>query len=161
MGSLNTCNRFKAEDHVRKVPLPDVDVPSLPPVIFGDFLQLYDAAAKRASFDACVTAFALDNSPNILRFVRIIAHIVRPGGLWANFGPLAYDQEHDESHGHGVELSWEELKCALSNFFEVVEENFIDSFHASNMESMMQMQYNCIYFTAVRNSTPSEGIGLK
>lgn len=158
---LQTCNRFRAEDHVRAMPIPDVDLQEgkLPPVRFGDFVQLYNTAGARGRFDALLTAFSLDTSSNIFRYVRTAAHVVRPGGLWANFGPLAYDTDHDEAHGHGVELSWEELSYALSHFFEIHEQTFVNSLHAANAESMMQIQYSCIFFKAVRNSTPSLGIG--
>merc|ERR1712039_104047 len=161
--ALQTCNRFKKEDHVRTTPLPDVVVASveLPTARFGEFVQLYDSAAAKASFGAMLTSFALDTSSNIFRYVRVAAHVVQPGGIWANFGPLAYDQEHDESHGHGLELSWEELRHAISHFFEVKEEEFVDALHAANAESMMQMQYSCIYFKAQRNDKPSPGIGSK
>mmetsp|Transcript_81992 Transcript_81992/g.213518 ORF Transcript_81992/g.213518 Transcript_81992/m.213518 type:complete len:361 (-) Transcript_81992:8-1090(-) len=160
---LNTCNRFKAQDHIRVCPMPEVAVTegTWPAVRFGEFLTLYDAAAERAAYDAVVTAFAVDRSSNIFRYVRTVAHVVRPGGLWTNFGPLAYDTDHDEGHGHGLELSWEELRHAVSHFFEVKEEKFVDSLSAANGESMMQTQYCCIFFRAVRNDAESPGIGSK
>mmetsp|Transcript_44612 Transcript_44612/g.95886 ORF Transcript_44612/g.95886 Transcript_44612/m.95886 type:complete len:358 (-) Transcript_44612:72-1145(-) len=160
---LSTCNRFKRLDHIRETPVPEVEVKEgqLPPVVFGDFLKVFGTSESRASYDGLATAFTVDCSPNILRFVRTAAHIVRPGGVWVNFGPLAYDTEHDEGHGHGVELSWEELRYAISHFFDVTEEKFVDSLQASNWESMMQIQYSCIYFRAVRNSTESTGIGAR
>lgn len=160
--ALNTCNRFKAEDHVRTTPVPDVEIGegALPPIQFGDFVKLYDSASACGSFDALLTAFALDTSANIFRYVRTAAHVVKPGGLWANFGPLAYDTDHDEARGHGMEISWEELKYAISQFFKIqANEEFVDSLNAANGESMMQTQYTCIYFTAVRNDKPAVGIG--
>lgn len=159
--ALSTCNRFKRDDHIRTTPIPEVPVPpgSLPEIRFGDFLQLCDTASDRAAYDALVTAFTLDASSNVLRFVRTVAHCVRPGGLWTNFGPLAYESEHDEGHGHGIELSWEELRHAISHFFEVQEEEFVESTLAANGESMMQIQYSCIFFKAVRNDTEAAGIG--
>jgi len=158
---LQTCNRFRTEDHIRVAAIPDVDIAegALPPVRFGDFVRLYDTANARGSFDAMLTAFALDTSSNIFRYVRTAAHVIRPGGLWANFGPLAYDAEHDEAHGNGVELSWEELSYAVSHFFDIQEQAFVSAFHASNLKSMMQIQYSCVFFKAVRNDRPSPGIG--
>ncbi|CAK0851238.1 unnamed protein product [Prorocentrum cordatum] len=159
--ALNTCNRFKKGDHVRVTPVPDVEVPvgSLPTAALGDLIKLYDTAPSRGSFDAVATAFTLDTSSNIFRFIRTVAHVVREGGLWVNFGPLCYDSGHDEARGSSMELSWEELKHAVSHFFEVQEEDFVDSFHAANAESMMQIQYSCVYFKAVRKANPSLGIG--
>lgn len=158
---LNTCNRFKKGDHVRVTPVPDVEVTeaAIPAAAFGDFAQIYDTTTSRSSFDAVVTAFTLDTSSNIFRFVRTVAHVTREGGLWANFGPLAYDTDHDEARGHSMELSWEELRHAISHFFEIQEEEFVDSLHAANAESMMQVEYSCIYFKAVRNHNPALGIG--
>jgi len=155
----NTCNRVKAEDNVRRIQMPEVDVTEFPTVRFGELVQLYDTAAARGSFDGVLTSFALDSSPNVLRFIRTVAHCTRPGGMWANFGPLAYDSEHDESNGSGMELSWEELKYAISHFFEIQEESVVEAFHAQNAMSMMQLQFCCVYFSAVRNTTPAEGIG--
>merc|ERR1712232_487661 len=123
---------------------------------FGDFVKLYDVASARGSFDALLTAFALDTSANIFRYVRTAAHVVKPGGLWANFGPLAYDTDHDEARGHGMEISWEELRYAVSHFFKIQDdEEFVDALHAANGESMMQTQFTCVFFTAVRNTNPA------
>lgn len=159
--ALNTCNRFKMKDHVRQTPVPEHPVTEalLPAIQLGDFLHLYDSAAELASYDALLTAFAVDSTWNIFRFVRTAAHCVKPGGLWANFGPLAYDTDHDEEHGRGIELSWEELRHAISHFFTVHEEDMVDSFIAANGESMMQIQYTCIYFKATRNDVVAAGIG--
>lgn len=161
--ALNTCNRFKPKDHVRDTPIPDVAVPdgALPPIHFGEFIHLYDSPEERAAFDGLVTSFSVDTSPCIFRFVRTAAHVVRPGGIWTNFGPLAYDTDHDDAHGHGLELSWEELRYAVSHYFDIDQssEAFVDSLNAANGESMMQTQYSCIFFKAVRNDKPAIGIG--
>lgn len=159
--ALATCNRLRAEDSVRHVQFPEVPVTpaTLPPVRLGEFTRIYNTADARAKFDAVLTSFCLDTTGNIFRYVRTVAHVVRPGGIWANFGPLAFDMSHDEAHGTGVEVSWEELKYAISCFFEVKEEAFVDSLYGENARSMMQFQYTCIFFTAVRNNEPARGIG--
>jgi hypothetical protein len=158
---VNTCNRFRATDNVRSIHFPQVPVAAgqLPPMQLGEFTRIYNRADARASFNAVLTSFSLDTTANIFRYVRTVAHVVRPGGLWANFGPLSFDQSHDEAHGSGVEISWEELKYAISCFFEIREEAFVDCLYAENAESMMQFQYSCIFFSAVRNEEPARGIG--
>lgn len=159
--AVNTCNRLRYKDNVRVTPMPDVAVKSenLPLQRFGHFSQLYGTIEARASFDCLLTEYSLDVSLNLFRFVRTIAHALRPGAVWANFGPLAYEADHDDTVGSGLELSWEELKYALSHFFEVQEEEWHDALYAQNSESLMQMQYTCIYFKAIRNNTPALGIG--
>jgi len=157
---LNTCNRFKMDDHVRMVHIPDVEVKEMPEVRFGCFAQLHGTPSCKAGFDAVVTAFAIDTSINIFRYVRTVAHVIRPGGLWTNFGPVAFETDDDEAHGHVVELSWEELRNVISHFFELQpDEKFVDSLNAQNGESMMQIEYSCIYFAAVRNDVPADSVG--
>jgi len=154
--ALNTCNRLKFVDNHRVTPVPEIAIKEgqLPRARFGEFTVLYGKSKAKESFDCLLTAYALDLSPNVFRFVRTAAHILRPGGVWANFGPLAYDTDHDEAIGHGLELSWEEIKFALSHFFDIQEEEWIDALHAQNAQSLMQMQYTCIFFKATRNSAP-------
>lgn len=136
--ALNTCNRLKFVDNHRVTPVPEIAIKEgqLPRARFGEFTVLYGKSKAKESF------------------VRTAAHILRPGGVWANFGPLAYDTDHDEAIGHGLELSWEEIKFALSHFFDIQEEEWIDALHAQNAQSLMQMQYTCIFFKATRNSAP-------
>lgn len=154
--ALNTCNRLKFVDNHRVTPVPEIAIKEgqLPRARYGEFTALYGKSNAKESFDCLLTAYALDLSPNVFRFVRTAAHVLRPGGVWANFGPLAYDTDHDEAIGHGLELSWEEIKFALSHFFEIQEEEWVDALHAQNAQSLMQMQYTCIFFKASRNSAP-------
>ena len=154
--ALNTCNRLKFMDNHRVTPVPELAIKEglLPPVRFGEFTAMYGKSEAKECFDCLLTAYALDLSPNVFRFVRTAAHVLRPGGMWANFGPLAYDTDHDEAIGHGLELSWEEIKFAMTHFFEIQEEEWVDALHAQNATSLMQMQYTCIYFKAIRNSAP-------
>jgi len=160
--ALHTCNRFKATDNVRDITFPEVSVPaaSLPCTRLANFAHLYNSSATRATFDAVLTNHCLDTTGNIFRYVRTVAHVVRPGGLWANFGPLAFEQGgNDEAHGHGVEVSAEELKFAVSQFFDIKEEAVVRALYTDNARAMMQFQLGCIYFCAVRNDKPVPGIG--
>lgn len=153
--ALNTCNRYQMDDHVRHTPVPDVPAVGVPSPRFGDFLQLYGTAEAASSYAAVLTAFSLDKTANILQFVRTVAHVVKPGGMWANFGPLASDSDQDEDRVQGLELSWEELRHALSFFFDVKTESYVNSNFASNQRSMMELQYSCLHFVAVRKDTPA------
>lgn len=160
--ALGTCNRVRATDNVRDISFPEVVVPasSLPRTRLANFAHMYGVAGTRGTFDAVLTNHCLDTSGNIFRYVRTVAHVVRPGGLWANFGPLAFEQGgNDEAHGHGVEISWEELKFAISHFFEIKEEAIVHSTYAENARAMMHFQFGSIFFSAVRNDKPAAGIG--
>jgi len=160
--ALGTCNRVRAADNVRDINFPEVPVPaaSLPRTRLANFAHLYNSSATRATFDAVLTNHCLDTSGNIFRYVRTVAHVVRPGGIWANFGPLAFEQGgNDEGHGHGVEVSAEELKFAVSQFFDIKDEAVVQGLYAENARAMMQFQFGCIFFSAVRNDKPVPGIG--
>lgn len=158
--AVNTCNRRASKDNTREVRMPEVAVEegSLPPNELGHFVRLFGGASSLASRDALVTSFAFEPTTNPLRFLRTVAHVVRPGGAWVNFGPMSYDDD-DESRGCGVELSWEELRTAMLHFFEVKEECVVNAMHAVNARSLMQVEYKCVFFVAVRNQHPASGIG--
>eukprot|EP00931_Biecheleriopsis_adriatica_P112581 TRINITY_DN8723_c0_g2_i1.p1 TRINITY_DN8723_c0_g2~~TRINITY_DN8723_c0_g2_i1.p1 ORF type:complete len:364 (+),score=92.89 TRINITY_DN8723_c0_g2_i1:75-1166(+) len=161
---LCTLNRLKYADNHRVAAMPDLSIKegSLPYQRYGDFTTLYAVAEAKDSFDALVTSFAIDLSPSAFRFVRIAAHVVKPGGLWTNFGPMSYEarveRDRADQGTFGLELSWEELKYAMSHFFDVEEEEWVNAFLAQNSRSLMQTQLTCIYFKAVRNTTPAPPI---
>lgn len=151
---LGTCNRTKPRDHVREVMVPDVEVKAscMPHYYHGQFPELFSPSEKShaGTFDGLVTIFAVDGTANILRFVRAVASILRPGGLWVNFGPLEYRCDDTGGDGTIMELSWEELRHAISIFFDVKDEGFEDCFMATNRLSMMQTEYTAVKFAAIR-----------
>ena len=59
-------------------------------------------------FDGVLTSFFLDTARNVLLYIKTIAKIVRPGGLWANVGPLLYHYA-ETPHEMSVEFSAEEI----------------------------------------------------
>ncbi|CAE7842713.1 EEF1AKNMT [Symbiodinium necroappetens] len=81
--ALNTCNRLKFSDNHKVTAMPDVTIEEgrLPRQHFGEFITLYDRSDAKESFDCLLTSYALDLSPNVFRFVRTAAHVVRPGGV--------------------------------------------------------------------------------
>lgn len=155
--AMSTCNRVEFRDHVRDVLVPDVPLASLkfPTVTLGTFTSLYEHPKYAATCDAIVTDYTLDSSVNIFLFIRTVAHSIKPGGAWINWGPLDSQALHDDSHGWmAVEMSWEEVRHAVSHFFDIKEEGFYDSFIASNKLSMMRKLFEVIFFVAIRNNEP-------
>jgi hypothetical protein len=59
-------------------------------VQYGDFLRAYGDATRKHTFDVIVTCFFIDTFSNILEPLLVIQHILKPGGLWVNAGPLHY-----------------------------------------------------------------------
>ena len=56
----------------------------------GDFHNIYSHPKYMESFDCVITSFFVDCSLDILRTVALISHILIPGGVWINAGPLHY-----------------------------------------------------------------------
>lgn len=151
--ALNTCNRVAKQDHVRPFLLPEVAVETpFPEINLGDLVHIYSQPSHKATFDGCVTAFALDTDSNAFRYVRSVAHVLRPGALWTNWGPLNYNVDEETHLVNAVELSWEELRHVISHFFEVVEDGIHPSFLANDQVSMMRKQLDCVFFSAIRNT---------
>ncbi|CAE7839989.1 CARNMT1 [Symbiodinium sp. CCMP2592] len=88
--ALNTCNRLKFSDNHRVTAMPDVTIEEgrLPRQHFGEFITLYDRSDAKESFDCLLTSYALDLCPNVFRFVRTAAHVVRPGGVRFRRSPV-------------------------------------------------------------------------
>lgn len=53
-------------------------------------------AQMESVVDVVITNFFIDTSPNILDYLHSISHVLVPGGLWINFGPLLYHFENDD-----------------------------------------------------------------
>jgi hypothetical protein len=88
---------------------PREDTPRLT-VQAGDFLSVYSPfprdpaqatkseesaekilrAYRESSFDGIVTSFFLDTGNDLLDYLLTLQHLLRPGGIWVNTGPLHY-----------------------------------------------------------------------
>ncbi|GAA6063534.1 hypothetical protein JCM10212_004240 [Sporobolomyces blumeae] len=54
----------------------------------GDFTTEFEP--ERGTYDAVVTLFFIDTASNLLVYFDTIWHLLRPGGVWINEGPLLY-----------------------------------------------------------------------
>ncbi|THU78429.1 N2227-domain-containing protein, partial [Dendrothele bispora CBS 962.96] len=61
-----------------------------------------------AGYDILLTLFFIDTSPNILSTLSHIHHLLRPGGIWINLGPLLYTSS-GSGGGSRLELSLDEI----------------------------------------------------
>merc|ERR1719499_2098893 len=85
----------------------------------GEFIEVYKE--QIGYWDAVLTCFFLDTAKNVFLYVRTIAQIIRPGGLWINIGPLLFHYADCEQE-ISVELSWEEIRPNLCQYFNFIEE---------------------------------------
>ena len=56
-----------------------------------DFTKDYADDSSANSFEAVVTVFFIDTAKNFLNYARTVRHILKPGGIWINVGPLLWN----------------------------------------------------------------------
>lgn len=94
-----------------------------------------------------VTCFFLDTAHNALDYIECIHAILKPGGLWVNFGPLLYHyaDQHDQPQ---LEFSWETLEKLIPKMgFEFLTKETKETSYTQNRTSLMQMRYMCKFFS--------------
>ncbi|KAM0721747.1 hypothetical protein Q7P37_002672 [Cladosporium fusiforme] len=93
--NLPLCRLVVSSSHYsafdKGVPFPD-DIKSLAQssvsLIEGDFTTALKA--HEGTYDALVSHFFIDTATNILTYLETMHAMLKPGGLWINFGPLLY-----------------------------------------------------------------------
>ncbi|XP_053990722.1 carnosine N-methyltransferase-like [Hylaeus volcanicus] len=157
---LCTSNRMRHEDHLVAVKVPDVcpldwiQVGHDFSMCAGEFVEVYWEQEKQ--WDAVLTSFFIDTAKNVFQYIRTIARLLPPGGLWANVGPLLYHFS-DMPNEISIEVSYEEIRSVIKKYFTISKESWIKSTYTVNPSSMIQVYYNCIHFIAIRNNIPFEG----
>ncbi|EFN57363.1 hypothetical protein CHLNCDRAFT_142741 [Chlorella variabilis] len=155
----NSCNQLSTDDQLRGVQVPDVHPAALVPgpgllsMSAGDFGEVYRQPEYAAAFDAVAACFFLDTAHNVLEYLEVIWHTLRPGGYLVSLGPLLYHWADARSYLGGeqlsVELSLEEVKAAaLALGFRLVREEMVEAGFLANPRSMMQAStYRCAFWT--------------
>jgi len=118
----------------------------------GDFLQAYGDVVER--FDCIAAVFFLDTAANPITYIRTIHRILKPGGVWLNFGPLTYHYE-DSDDQDSLELPFDELIriCGLVGFRvdRVLGKGELPpSKYTCNEDSMLQYNYKCGFFQCTK-----------
>ena len=156
---LNTVHSISEKSRLRPVRIPD-EVPRRTrgqmSMCAGEFVETYERQGYNIA-DGLVTCFFIDTAKNILLYIRTFAGMLRPGAVWANLGPLLYHyaEQNDEV---SIELSWEEVRELICEYFEILEEQKnVDCVYSTNKESLSQTEYHGIFFVARRTEKPVEG----
>ena len=109
----------------------------------------YREASFASSFDAVASSFFIDTG-DVLQNIAIIAHVLRPGGVWVNAGPLHY-------HQPSLPLSHKDvLALAASMGFELVHEERIVSDYAGESRVSMKPEHYEIPLCVWRLARPEE-----
>jgi len=143
-------NSKSTADQTKSIKIPDIDV-KLPSdshfaLQAGDFIELY--APQPCIADCVVTCYFIDTSKNITEYIKTIYTVLKPGGIWINFGPLSYHYA-DVAEEVSVEFTLEEVMQLIKvSGFNVESEQVIDSCYTSNPYSMLESLYHCSFFVA-------------
>lgn len=57
----------------------------------NNFMTDYTDASSAGQYDVIITCFFIDTAPNFLSYVRTMKHLLKPGGVWINIGPLLWN----------------------------------------------------------------------
>lgn len=96
-------------------------------------MEIYSKPEHAGAFDAVATCFFIDTAPVAMEYIDVIKHVLRPGGVWVNCGPLSFHwqspdpaEEADASsvdarYGRSVELCYSEVRHAIiASGFKIV-----------------------------------------
>ncbi|KAK8041246.1 hypothetical protein PG994_014253 [Apiospora phragmitis] len=134
----------------------------------ADFLCLYGDDEHKDAYDAVAAVFFLDTAPNLIRYLEVIRHCLKPGGVLINVGPLlwhwennvasnsGYDGEDDDSSGRGIaepgsfEFTADEVVALVKEMGFTIEkyEDDIRAPYVQDEHSMLQTVYSAIHFVA-------------
>ncbi|KAK8803709.1 hypothetical protein WA158_001403 [Blastocystis sp. Blastoise] len=120
----------------------------------GDFEECY--AKSFNEWDSIITCFFIDTAPNVINYLEVIYHALKPGAYWINYGPLLYhwqtsepippDQD-DPRYEISIELSYEELQMVMKKIgFIMIEQERKAVAYTHNLLSMMGTTYDCVFF---------------
>jgi len=151
-------NQWSFEKQSRAISIPHIDPHTAYnncecdySICAGDFAEIYK---DPNDFDVIASCFFLDTAKNVLEYLKVIAHILKPGGYLVNLGPLLYHFE-DSGTDPSIELSYEELKNVLPYFGlkMIKEEKHLKGTYTRNCESMLRMHYECVLFVCEKTPT--------
>lgn len=151
--ALVPSNQRRDDLQMREVAVPDISAVSMMAdssgrlaMTAGDFVEVFSTDDEAAAYDVVATAFFVDTAHNVLEYLEVIHHCLRPGGYWINCGPLLY---HWTDHGGGEEASLELsadaiLEAAQQMGFVVVETSDAIANYMGDQESLHSVTYTAL-----------------
>lgn len=153
---------MKRSDPLKSCRFPDVSAYQNPPkgemnMIAGDFVQVYGNPSQHEAWDCVCSCFFIDCANNIVEFLEIIYKILRPGGIFINYGPLLYHY-CDVPNELSIEPSYEDLREIIEKIgFTFIKENTnVKSKYSQNPSSMAQLEYDSVFFVVQKKQTEDE-----
>lgn len=139
-------------DQLAKVTIPDIwpgeSAAGELEMAVGEFNESF---ADAEAVDAVATAFFLDTADDIYTTINTISGLVRPGGIWTNFGPLLWHFDNDPERC-GLELCRDDLIALIerSGWSITTLETDIESTYCTSPTALGGFVYKCLFFVAKR-----------
>eukprot|EP00879_Flechtneria_rotunda_P018353 GHRR01019250.1.p1 GENE.GHRR01019250.1~~GHRR01019250.1.p1 ORF type:complete len:148 (+),score=74.27 GHRR01019250.1:576-1019(+) len=100
------------------------------------------------TFDAVVTSFFIDTAHNVLDYLEVIHHVLKPGGYWIHLGPLLWHWADGNYEELSVELSLADVQqAAVLMGFKPLQQQFVDAAYIANIRSMYKTVYQAAFWT--------------
>jgi hypothetical protein len=160
-------NEVDSNRRYDEIHFPDIDISNSTNITgslsytIGDLIGPYYQAKSHAhSFGAVLTCFFIDTATNIYEYLQMMQHLIRPGGLWVNVGPVQW-------HRHAVlQPSVDELYDLVVSFgFDVLHwkidvnpvayRHYEDPIDTSFVRSTNYEAYRPLRFVAIRRDKGS------
>ena len=94
--------------------------------------------------DAIVTTMFIETAQNPLTYVDIIFRLLKPGGIWINYGSMNYVHGEDS-----LSMPLNMLKNILKKEykFKFVKDEIVQSTYAAGCDQNTDVQIGCTFFT--------------
>jgi len=145
-------NRHSMDDVTSSVSFPDTDPSEIQECQFnvlpGNFVDVANEdELEDEIFDAIVTTFFIETAQNPLTYVDIIHRLLKPGGIWINFGSMNFVHDSPMA-GNFLNLSLEMLKDVLKKEykFKFERDEIVKSTYAAGPEQNTKVQLDCAFF---------------
>ena len=124
-------------------------------IIHGGFVESFADRLHDGAFDLVVTCFFLDTADDLLRYVAVIAHVLAPGGLWVNAGPLHHHSTRSVPYTHA-----EVLGLADAGGLDLLEQRELTTSYAGEHDVRMNPESFTIPLTVWRLGRPDRRFSL-
>ncbi|KAF4718681.1 hypothetical protein FOZ63_031334 [Perkinsus olseni] len=156
--------RKKKDAHLRGIEVPDVSAYDMAcssesgsmGMSAGEFVETFRGEEHLNAWDAVASIFFIDTAKNVVQYIRVLAHCIKPGGVFINIGPLLWHFAENKDD-ISIELSWQDVRPLLEVYFDIVEEKRLDANYAANLDSLSESLFHCVFYVARRNNRPVEG----
>ncbi|CAL8465154.1 g4689 [Coccomyxa elongata] len=160
---LSSCNQPDDAAQLRPVSIPD----ELPAEVAGaaglrlsmaagDFVEVYEGVDQAGRFDCVATCFFIDTAHNIIRYMEVIRHCLKDGGVWINLGPLQYHWADAQTYvedaelAHSLEIPLEDVERIAEELgFKMLRHEMVLAGFNTNSRCMQVSTYDCVFWTMV------------